>query len=87
VKQKKIKKGKRKEKCSIVFLKFYVDGAWNKKKLSIGVLKDEKFVCLDEISCFNKKLFFIECSTSFGFSLFFSLFLPHLNFNPITTKK
>ena len=27
---------KRKEKGSIVFLKFYVDGAWNQKKLSIG---------------------------------------------------
>jgi len=29
-----------------------------KKKLSIGVLKDGKFVCLDEISCFNKKIIF-----------------------------
>jgi len=28
---------KKKEKCSIVFLKFYVGGAWNQKKLSIGV--------------------------------------------------
>jgi hypothetical protein len=28
------KKRKRKEKCS---LKFYVDGAWNQKKLSIDV--------------------------------------------------
>ena len=29
-------KKNRKEKCSIVFLKFYVDGAWNQKKSSIG---------------------------------------------------
>jgi hypothetical protein len=30
------KKKKRKEKCCIVLLKFYVNGAWNQKKLSIG---------------------------------------------------
>jgi hypothetical protein len=36
VKEKKRKKGKRKEKCSFVLLRFYVDGAWNQKKLNIG---------------------------------------------------
>jgi len=45
VKEKKKKKEKekekekeknRKEKCSFVFSRFYVDGAWNQKKLSIG---------------------------------------------------
>jgi hypothetical protein len=35
-KEKKRERKKRKEKCSIVFLKFYVDGAWNQKKLGIG---------------------------------------------------
>jgi len=42
VKEKKYKKRRkrieknRKEKCSFVFLRFYVDGVWNQMKLSIG---------------------------------------------------
>jgi hypothetical protein len=35
-KKEKRERKKRIEKCSIVFLKFYVDGAWNQKKLGIG---------------------------------------------------
>jgi len=35
-KKRKKKKEKEEEKCSIVLLNFYVDGAWNQKKLSIG---------------------------------------------------
>jgi len=31
----KEKEKNRKEKCSFIFLRFYVDGAWNQKKLSI----------------------------------------------------
>jgi len=34
--KKRKKKEKEEEKCSIVLLKFYVDGAWNQKKLSIS---------------------------------------------------
>jgi len=34
--RKKKQKKKKEEKCSFVFLKFYVDGAWNQMKLSIG---------------------------------------------------
>jgi len=33
---KKKKKKKRKKKCSFMFLRFYVEKAWNQKKLSIG---------------------------------------------------
>ena len=29
-------KKKRKKKCSFMFLRFYVERAWNQKKLSIG---------------------------------------------------
>ena len=38
VKKKKEKKNKEKEKkkCSFMFLRFYVEKAWNQKKLSIG---------------------------------------------------
>jgi hypothetical protein len=32
----KVDHHKKKKSCSIVFWKFYVDGAWNQKKLSIG---------------------------------------------------
>jgi len=35
--RKKKKKKIWKEKCSFMFLRFYIDGAWNQKKLSIGV--------------------------------------------------
>ena len=35
-KQSCTKREKEKEKCSFVFLRFCVDGAWNQKKLSIG---------------------------------------------------
>ena len=37
-KEKKRKRKKRKErkKCSFMFLRFYVERAWNQKKLSIG---------------------------------------------------
>ena len=36
--KKKIKKNKKKERnnCSFMFLRFYVERAWNQKKLSIG---------------------------------------------------
>ena len=30
------KKKKKKKKCSFMFLRFYVERAWNQKKLSIG---------------------------------------------------
>jgi hypothetical protein len=50
------------------------------------VIKEGKFVCFDGISCF-KISSFLECSVSFGFSLFFSFLLPHVNLSPITTKK
>ena len=35
-KKKERKKEKRKKKCSFMFLRFYVERAWNQKKLSIG---------------------------------------------------
>jgi len=35
-KPKKKSKKKRKEKSSLTFLRFYVERAWNQKKLSIG---------------------------------------------------
>jgi len=35
-KPKKKSKKKRKEKSSLMFLRFYVERAWNQKKLSIG---------------------------------------------------
>jgi hypothetical protein len=41
----------------ICFLRFYVDGAWNQKKLRL-VLKDGKFMCFDGISCFKRIIFF-----------------------------
>ena len=34
-----LRKKERKKSCYIVFLKFYVDGAWNQKNLSIGALR------------------------------------------------
>jgi hypothetical protein len=56
------------------------------KRSKALVLKYEKFACFDGISCL-KNQFFLECSTSFGFSLFFSFLLPHLKLSPITTEK
>jgi len=35
-KKKKKEQRKRKKKCSFMFLRFYVERAWNQKKLSIG---------------------------------------------------
>jgi len=34
--RKKKEQRKRKKKCSFMFLRFYVEKAWNQKKLSIG---------------------------------------------------
>jgi hypothetical protein len=35
-KGKKRKKREKRKKCSFMFLRFYVERAWNQKKLSIG---------------------------------------------------
>jgi hypothetical protein len=58
-----------------------------KKKSEVLVLKDGKFVCFDKIDILFQKSLFIECSTYFGFGLFFSFVIPHFNLSPITTKK
>jgi len=49
------------------------------------VIKDEKFMCFDGISCL--KYHFSECSTFFGLNLFFYSLLPHLNLSSFTTGK
>jgi hypothetical protein len=65
VKNKKEKrKEKNKKKYSFMFIRFYVE----KEALMI---KDEKFMCFNRISCL--KYFFFECSTFFWFKPFLLL--------------
>jgi len=68
------KKKRRKEKCSIVFIVLKILCWWSlkSKEVNYWYLKMENLCADDGISCL-KDQFFLECSTSFGFSLFFYL--------------
>jgi len=67
----KEKEKKRKEKCSIVFIVLKILCWWSlkSKEVKYWYLKMEKLRAL--MGYLVWKIIFLECSTSFGFSLFF----------------